>query len=301
MILNHLSGLDSLALKKAPARRAAVVAAHEEHILKAAALSRRKGVVSPILIGNRQKTEKILRELGETPGDYDIVPCDDGTRCVEAAVDLVKKRKAAFIIKGIIETAELMRPLLNKETGILKPGACVSSIALVESAKYHKLFAMTDMGINTFPDLERKKQIIGNAVRFMRRMGVDNPKVAVLSSAERVNPKQEDTVEADALKKLCESGNIPDCVVEGPISLDLAVKKDAAAVKRYDSPVAGDADILVVPNILAGNLLIKGMGIFGDISTADAVLGFDVPVVFGSRGGPVEAKCLSIALCSLIA
>ncbi|MDR1589798.1 MAG: phosphate butyryltransferase [Oscillospiraceae bacterium] len=300
MILTRLAQLDALALEKAPARRAVVVASHEEHILKAASLSRKKGIVSPVLIGNAKKTEELLRGLGESPGDYAIVPCDGDAECVEVAVELVKKREADFIIKGLIETADLMRPLLNKEKGIVKPGACVSSIALIESAKYHKLFAMTDMGINTFPDLERKKQIINNAVWFMRRMGAEKPKVAVLSSVEHVNPKQEDTVEADALKKLCLSGDIPDCIVEGPISLDLAVKKETAAVKRYDSPVAGDADILMVPNILAGNLLIKGMGIFGDISTADAVLGFDVPVVFGSRGGPVEAKCLSIALCALI-
>jgi phosphate butyryltransferase len=254
MILEHLAELDAMALERAPARRAVVVASHEEHVLRAVSLSKGKGVVSPVLVGDREKTEEILRSLGEAPDGYEIIPCDGMAECVEMAVGLVKRRETDFIIKGIIETADLMRPLLNREKGIVKPGACVSSIALIESAKYHKLFAMTDMGINTFPDLERKKQIINNAVWFMRRMGAEEPKVAVLSSVERVNPKQEDTVEADALKELNRSGAIPDCVVEGPISLDLAVKKEAAAVKRYESPVAGDADILMVPNILAGNL-----------------------------------------------
>jgi phosphate butyryltransferase len=268
--------------------------------MEAVVRAKRAGLVSPVLIGNAAATEGILRSLGENPDGYEFVEAPDGTPCAEAAVALVRDGRADFIIKGIIETAELMRPLLNKETGILKQGGCVSSIGLIETKKYHKLVAMTDMGINTFPDVERKAQIIRNAVWFMHQIGVKTPKVAVLSSVEHVNPKQEDTVEADMLKKMNQNGEIAGCVVEGPISLDIALKKEAAEVKRYESPVAGDADILMVPNILAGNLLIKGMGIFGDINTADAVLGFDVPVVFGSRGGPIEAKYRSIALCALI-
>ena len=298
--ISHLSELEGLALASGSVPcPAAVVEAGDMHIMEAVVKARRSGLIAPIAIGREEDIRDVLKKLDEDEKYYTIEPAETPEQSAFRAAQLVRAGQARIIIKGLIETAVLMRQMINKETGILTPGRIVSSVAVIESPKYHKLFAMTDMGINTFPDVERKVGIINNAVAIMHAVGVETPKVAVLSSIERVNPKQIDTVEAAEIKAMNERGEIKGCLVEGPIALDLAVRKDAAEIKKYESPVAGDADVLVVPNILCANMLIKGIGIFGEMDTADIVVGCDVPIVFGSRGGPVEAKYNSIALCVL--
>ena len=159
---------------------------------------------------------------------------------------------------------------------------------------------MADVGITIYPDLEKKVKILNNCVWMMHRIGVEQPKVALLSAVEKVNPKMPDTVDGDAIKQMYLDDRISGCIVEGPISFDLAIDKEAAAIKNYTSPVAGDADVLIVPDMVSGNLLIKGMGFFGQMQTADLIVGLEVPVVFGSRGGPVEGKLRSIALAVLV-
>lgn len=299
MKITNLSQLVDLAKAKKLARRAAVVAAHEPHIMEAVVMAKKDGLIKPVLIGDEVAIAKILADYQENKDEYEIIASSSNDESVAIAIGLVKEKKIDFIIKGIIETADLMRQMLKKETGICASGM-VSSVGLLEIAKYHKLCAMTDMGINMFPDLDKKVAIIENAVSLMHRIGVENPKVAVLSAVEKVNPKMPDTLDADQIKQLNLAGKITGCVIEGPISLDLAVSKEAAVVKKYESPVAGDADILMVPDIVSGNLLVKGIGLFGDMKTADTVLGCQVPIVFGSRGGPIDSKYRSIALSSLI-
>lgn len=300
MKITKLDELFSLAKEKNLNRNAALVAAHEAHIMEAVVKAKKDGLIKPILIGNAPEIEKILVEYEGSTEGYHIIDSPSNDESVAIAIRMVKEKKVDLIIKGMIETADLMRQMLKKETGICIKGV-VSAVGLLEIGKYHKLCAMTDMGINMFPNLEQKTAIIENAVYLMHRVGVENPKVAVLSAVEKVNPKMADTVDADAIKQKNLAGEISGCIIEGPISLDLAVSKEAAIVKKYESPVAGDADILMVPDIVSGNLLIKGIGLFGDMKTADIVLGCQVPIVFGSRGGPIESKYRSIALSALVA
>jgi phosphotransacetylase len=170
----------------------------------------------------------------------------------------------------------------------------------MQSPLYHKIFALADVGITMYPDVDKKVKIMKNCVWMMNRIGVAEPKVALLSAVEKVNPKMQDTVDNDSIKQMYLSGKISGCIVEGPLSLDLAIDKSAAAVKNYSSPVAGDADILIVPDMISGNLLIKGIGFFGQMMSADLIVGLEVPVIFGSRGGPVEGKLRSIALAVLV-
>jgi phosphate butyryltransferase len=301
MKITDLTKLIELVQESGVKKRAALVAAHEPHALESSILARREGLIDSILIGDAAVIEQCLQDSGEDPADYRIIAAANYEECVQEAIKLVNAKEADFLIKGILETGELMKGLVNKETGIVKPGAIVCPVALLQSPLYPKIFALADVGITMYPDVEKKVKILNNCVWMMHRIGVPEPKVALLSAVEKVNPKMQDTVDGDAIKQMYLNGEISGCIVEGPISFDLAMDKDAAVIKKYTSPVAGDADVLIVPDMTAGNLLIKGMGFFGQLQNADLVVGLEVPVVFGSRGGPVEGKLRSIALAVLVA
>ncbi|MDR3315941.1 MAG: hypothetical protein LBS98_05650 [Coriobacteriales bacterium] len=300
MKITDLETLISVAKAAGVRKRAALVAAHEEHALEAVLVAQREGLIDATLIGDAARIEELLREAGETVANYRIVGTPDNETSVQAAIELVNEGTVDFLIKGILETAELMKGLVNKETGIVKEGAIVCPVALLQSPLYHKIFALADVGITLYPDVDKKVRILKNCVWMMQRIGVATPKVALLGAVEKVNPKMPDTVDADAIKQMYLNGEITDCIVEGPISLDLAIDKQASAIKQYDSPVAGDADVLIVPDVVSGNLLIKGVGFFGEMQNADLVVGLKVPLVFGSRGGPAEGKLRSIALAVLV-
>jgi phosphotransacetylase len=296
MKVTDLAKLPELARASNVRKRAALVAAHEPHVLESSILARKDGLIDPVLIGNAEAIVNLLGEAGENAGDYRIIDATDTAASVRAACGLIRAGEADFLIKGILDTGELMGGLLDKEAGIRKPDSIVCPVALLQSALYPKVFALADVGITLYPTLEQKVKILNNCVWMMQRIGVAEPKVALLGAVERVNPKMPDTVQADAIKQMWQAGEITGCIVEGPISFDLAIDKAAAPIKGYESPVAGDADILIVPDMVAGNLLIKGMGFFGQLMTADLIVGLQVPVVFGSRGGPIEGKLRSIAL-----
>ena len=277
-------------------RRAGVVAAHDSHIMEAVVASKKDGVIKPTLIGKADEIKKILAELKEPEADYTIIDTPDDDASVAKAIELVKAGELDMLIKGIIETGQLMKQMVKSGTGIRT--GLVSVCGVFQFSKYHKLLALSDMGINMFPDVEQKAAIIKNAVGLLRKIGIENPKVAVLSSVEKVNPKQPDTLEAAQLKEMNQKGEIADCIVEGPISLDLALQEESAKIKGYSSPVAGDADMLLFPDIVCGNIAGKGMGFFGDAKSMDVVLGLEVPVVFGSRGGPISGKYNSMCLAA---
>lgn len=298
--VTDLTKLADLARKSGVRKRAALVAAHEPHVLESSILARKEGLIESILIGEAAKINKYLSDAGEASEDYIIIDTATHEECVDKAIELVKAGTVDFLIKGILETGELMKGMVNKETGIVKEGAIVCPVALLQSPRYPKIFALADVGINTYPDVDKKIKILENCVWMMHRIGVSTPKVALLGAVEKLNPKMPDTVDSDAIKQKYLSGEITGCIVEGPISFDLAMDKNAAVIKNYESPVAGDADVLIVPDMVSGNLLIKGMGFFGAMQNADLVVGLEVPVVFGSRGGPVEGKLRSIALAALV-
>jgi phosphate butyryltransferase len=213
----------------------------------------------------------------------------------EKAVALVNENKADFIMKGKIQTADLLRAVVNKEKG-LRTGRVMSHFVFDEVPSYHKLIVTTDGGMMTYPDLNQKKQIIENAVDVLRAMGYDKPKVAVLAAVEKVNPKMPESVDADMLKKMNQEGKIKNCIVEGPISYDLAISKKCAEIKGFKSPVAGDADILIVPNITAGNILGKCLICSAEGKMAGFIVGAKVPIGLTSRGSSAEEKYLSLVL-----
>jgi phosphate butyryltransferase len=202
-------------------------------------------------------------------------------------------------MKGKLETDEMLKPVVNKESGI-GTGRLMSLFVIFESPYYHKLLVVTDGGMVTYPTLEQKKAIIENTVGTLEALGYENPKIAVLAAVEKLNPKMPETVDADALYRMNLEGGIKGCIVAGPVSLDLSLDPEAAAIQGYRSPVAGDADVIIGPNIHTGNALGKSITVLGGGRMAGIVVGARVPVIVTSRGSSSEEKYLSLALAAAV-
>lgn len=273
-----------------------VAAAHDNHTLEAVFSAAGELPMQYILVGNREKILDISSGLGVTVPSGAIIDCGDDAECAQAAVSLVRDGRGDVLMKGILETSTLMRAVLNRESGIRDSGV-MSHLAMMEVSGYHKLFVITDGGIIAHPSVEQKADIVRNAVGFLRRIGLECPKVAALCASESVSEKIPETVEAALLREMCKRGELGDCLLEGPISFDLAVDPESARVKGYESKITGDVDVLLVPNMTAGNILVKGLISWGGAKMAGCVVGAKAPIVLASRGAAAEEKLLSILLC----
>lgn len=290
---------DLLATRKnTSGKRMAVVWAAEAHVLTAVTAAYEDAGIQPILIGQSQDIRQLMDKLS-IEHDFTIVAADTPEQAVKIAVDMVRAGQADIIFKGLLQTATIMRAIVNKDAGICRSGV-LSHVSLLEIPGYHKLVALTDGALLTYPSLEKKAALLQNAVHMMHSIGVNEPKVAVLAAVENVNPKMPETVDADALKTMWQEGCFDKCIVEGPISYDLAMDPEAAATKHYESPVAGDADILVVPNIQAGNMLIKSLVYSAHARCIGLVIGAQVPVVITSRSAPTANKSLAIRVAAAL-
>ncbi|WP_312813370.1 bifunctional enoyl-CoA hydratase/phosphate acetyltransferase [Sedimentibacter sp.] len=276
-------------------KRVAVAAAHDEHTLEAVFKAVNDKLVEPVLIGDKEKIVKILDNLSVNFDENEIIHTSDDTEAAEKTVELINEGKADFIMKGKLQTADLLKAVVNKEKG-LRTGSVMSHVAILEIPAYHKLIAVTDGGMMMYPNLEEKKQIIENVVNVFLAMGYESPKVAVLAAVETVNPKMPEAVDADNLKKMNQNGEIKNCIVEGPISVDLTFNKESAKIKGYESPVTGEADILIAPNITTGNIMSKALLEFANGTMAGMIVGAKVPIVLTSRGATTEEKYLSLVL-----
>lgn len=286
--------------EKNPKRKKLVVAAaQDEHVLDAVTKARERGIVEPILVGIRKK----ILEIADTHGyDLDrirIIDEEDNVRAAEISVQLVRDGEADILMKGLLDTATYLRPVLDKANG-LRRGEALSSIGLFELTNYHKLFVLTDGGLNIAPDLKMKVAIIKNAVFFMRRLGVEIPKVAVLGAFELININMIATVDAALLSMMSQRGQIRNCIIDGPLSFDNAISKKSAEFKGIHNDVAGDADILLAPNIESGNAMYKSFVYFAGASPASMLLGASAPIVLTSRADSEAIKLNSIALAASI-
>jgi len=277
----------------------AVVAAADGHTLEAVFRARKDRIVTPILVGDRMKILEELKKLGEDPTKIEIIDTPDGKAAAYEAVSLVHQGKADFLMKGKIQTADMLHAVVDKEKG-LRTGRVMSMVVLHELPGYHKLLTVTDGGMMMYPTLEEKKQIIQNAVDIYHSIGIAEPKVAVLAAVEVANPKMPEAMDGAALKQMNRDGEITGCIVEGPISYDLAMSRESAEIKGYDSPIVGDADILLVPNITVGNILGKALVVSAGAKMAGFVVGAKVPIVLTSRGSSSEDKYLSLVLSAAV-
>ena len=278
----------------------AVAAAADPHSLEAALEARRAGIAEPLLVGDRGAILSLLEGLGESVPDEDIIDASGSAEATARAVALVREGRASFLLKGGLDTSVLLRAVVDKERGLSR-GRLMSHFTIFEIPGYHKLLAPVDGGMVTYPTLEQKKQIIENTVEMFHALGYECPKVGVLACVEKLNPKMPETVEADALKQMNLRGEIPGCVVEGPISYDCAVSKEIADYKGFESPCAGDCDILLAPNIHAGNIMGKMLTVTCGAKMAGFIVGAACPIAMTSRGSSAEEKFDSIVLAAVCA
>ncbi len=295
MLKSLLSLLD---MARGKGARLAVAAAEDSHVLEAVEDARKRDIISGALIGSKPAIERVARDLGIDLSNYEVYDVPDPVDAAYRAVELVHEGKCDFLMKGYLQTAELARAVLDKDKG-LRTGRILSLVSLFEVATYPRVFAITDAGITIAPELEQKVDLINNAVDVMHKLGYENPKVAIVSAVEVVNPKIPATVDAAILAKMNQRGQIKGCIVDGPFALDNAVSEEAAKHKKIESPVAGKADIIVLPDINAGNVLYKALVFIAGARTASVVMGAKVPVVLTSRADSAEAKLLSIALAAV--
>lgn len=288
-------------LKHTQPRSAVVAAAHDEHTLQAVFAAQDDGLICPILVGRPDEIRALAQHLDHPlTSDTILVQADDEAECAAKAVSLIRSGQGNILIKGMLQTGTLLKAVVNKETGI-RSSEVMSHVAILDVPTYHKLLYITDGGMVIAPDLPQKRAILKNAVEFCRFLGYDAPKAAALCAVEAVNPQMQETLDAAALKAEAADGAFGPCFVEGPISLDLATDREAAAVKGYHSPVAGDADILLVPSITVGNVLGKALYGLASGEMAGVVLGATVPITVNSRGATPAEKYDSILLCAAMA
>lgn len=280
-------------------RKLVVAAAEELHVLEAVLDARSENIADPILVGDTEKILQICRENDLDPENIPMVHEPDPELACRLAVELVRSGEGDILMKGLVSTAPFLKAVLDKDRGLRKRDV-LSHAALFEVPVYHKLIAVTDAAINVEPGIREKVSIIENAVEIFHRLGVALPKVAVLCPVEKVNPKIRSTVEAEELTRLNRSGRPGNCLVDGPLALDNAVSGEAARQKGIGGKVAGDADILLAPDLDSGNILYKSLSFLGTSIPAAVVMGARVPVVLTSRADSGQSKLMSIALASAL-
>lgn len=272
-----------------------VACAEDKEVMEAVEAARKAGVATAYLVGNADEIKKVADSLGIDLANHNVVDERGGEAAAALrAVELVSGGQADILMKGMVATANFLRGVLNKEKG-LRSGATLSHVYIHEIEGFDRIFFISDPAFNTYPDIKGKVDITNNVVKLANSFGVEMPKVAALAAVEVVNPDMPPTIDAAMLTQMNRRGQIKGCLIDGPLALDNAVSPESAKHKGIKSDVAGYADILLVPNIDAGNMLAKAIVYFSKNKTAGIVLGAKAPIVLTSRADSSEAKLLSIA------
>jgi len=278
-----------------------VAVAQDEAVLEAVKAAKERNIANAILVGDEEKIKEVAASINMNIDDYKIIDEKDNATAALKAVELVHNGEADMYMKGLIDTKTFLKSVLDKEVG-LRNNRPLSHVCVFEIEGYEKLLFLTDVAFMTYPTLEDKVHIIENTVEICKACGVENPKVAPLAAVEVVNPKMPVTVEADELRKMNEEGKIKDCIVDGPLSLDIAICPEAAKEKgATDRKIQGDADILLFPDIHAGNLVYKTLVHTAKVKNGNIITGTKAPVILTSRSDDFETKVNSIALGSVVA
>jgi phosphate acetyltransferase len=272
----------------------------EESALAGAVEAGAKGLITPILVGPAEKIGAVARQHGIDLGNTRVIDAAHSHAAAAKAVELVRRGEAELLMKGSLHTDELLGAVVARETG-LRTGRRISHVFIMDVPTYHKVLVVTDAAINIAPTLEDKVDICQNAIDLAIALGVTTPKVAILAAVETVNAKMPATLDAAALCKMAERGQITGALLDGPLAFDNAISKDAAKTKGIRSPVAGDPDILLVPDLEAGNILAKQLTFLANADSAGLVLGARVPIILTSRADSVRSRIASCAVAMLAA
>jgi phosphate butyryltransferase len=281
-------------------RTVAVAAAQEQEVLLAALEAQRLGLAKCILIGDQAVIESLARELNTDLGGAALVNEPDATRAARQAMSLVGDGTAQIAMKGRVETRLFLYAALDKELGV-RTGRLLTHVAAFEIPGFPRLILISDAGVVVAPTLEQKVEIVKNAIFAAQRLGLDEPKVAILAANEMVNAKLPVSLDAANLSKMADRGQIKGACIDGPLALDNAISKESARIKGIQSDVAGVADILITPDLESGNILIKSITYFAKGIMAGVVVGARAPLVLPSRADTHQAKIMSIAFSALLA
>ena len=278
-----------------PKKKLVLAAAQDTQSLSAVLRAWHDEIIEPILIGDKEGIQNICNEDGYDITGLRIIHEPDIDKSVEMAVRMLSSKQGDILMKGKVGSSSLLKCVLNKEWG-LRTGNLLSHIALFEVETYHKLIAVTDVAMNIAPNLKDKISIVNNSVSFLNRLGYVLPKVAVLGAVEMVNENMEATLHAALLSKMNQREQIRNCIIDGPLAFDNAVSLESAKHKGIKSEVAGDTDLLLMPDIEVGNVLYKSLVFFARAKVASIILGAQVPIVLTSRSDSEQAKYDSILL-----
>ena len=296
MVLKNLNDLKRL-VEGGPRKKLVLAAAQDQHSLGAIIKAWKDNIIEPILVGDKEAIENICKSHNYDITGVTIIHESDIQKSVETAVKMVSNKQADILMKGKIGSAILLRCVLNKEWG-LRTGNLLSHFALFEVGTYHKVIAVTDVAMNIAPSLQDKIAIVNNSVTCLNRLGYKMPKVAVLGAVEMVNENMKATLDAALLSKMNQRDQIKNCIIDGPLAFDNAVSLESAQLKGIRSEVAGDTDLLLMPDIEVGNVLYKSLVFFAQAKVASIILGAMVPIVLTSRSDSEQAKFDSILLAA---
>jgi phosphate acetyltransferase len=285
--------------KNLPAITTAVVWPLSEVALKGTVEAAIEGLIEPTLIGDENRMKALAAKIGVDISGYPILHADTEAKAAEVGVAMCRSGNAQAMMKGSLHTDELMKVAMARDTG-LRTARRISHVFIMDTPAYARTLLITDAAINISPELEDKVHIVQNAIDLAHALGIPEPKVALLSAVETVNPKIKSTLDAAALCKMADRGQITGGILDGPLAFDTAVSVKAAAIKKLVSPVTGQADILVVPDLESGNMLAKQLEYLGGAQLAGIVLGARVPTILTSRADSAETRLTSCAVAVLL-
>lgn len=288
-------------LKSKTKKRLVAAYANDSHTIEAVSEAVDKGIIDAILVGDEETMRKVCAQLGVDPGKFKLVHEPNESKAAFVAVKLINGGEGDLLMKGLVSTDKYMKAILNKETGLMNPGAILSHVTVIENPIYHKLLIVGDVAIIPLPEFKQKIAILNYLVNTAKALGIEKPKVAVVTASEQVLPSMPSCVDAALLSKMAERGQITGAYVDGPLALDAAIDPESAKIKKISGPVAGDADCLLFPNIETGNVFYKTNTKLAGAELGAFVAGARVPCVLSSRGDSAQTKLYSIALAALIA
>ncbi|MDR1973486.1 MAG: phosphate butyryltransferase [Bacteroidales bacterium] len=302
MKITHLEQIFDI-LKNKPKKHLVAAYANDAHTIEAVSAVVDKGLIDATLVGDTDTIKSVCEEGKIEYKKFKIVQEADAAKAGQLAVTLINSGSGDMLMKGLLSTDKYMRAILDKEKGLMPAGgkSILYHIAVLENPSYHKLLLCSDMAIIPLPDLKQKITMIGGMVKVAKIIGIENPKIAILAATEQVATAMQACIDGALLAKMSDRGQIKGCIVDGPLSLDVAIDAESTAIKKVSGEVAGDADGLIFPNIEAGNVFYKMHTKFNKGGIGAMVMGAKVPCILTSRGDSMIAKMNSIALAALCA
>lgn len=287
-------------VKECKRKKVSVAVAQDEPVLEAIKAAKEQGIADAILVGDKNKIKEIADSIGMDITQFEVIHEPDVKKAALFAIQLVSSGRADMVMKGLVDTATFLRSVLNKEVG-LRTGKVMSHVSVFEIEGFDRLIFLTDAAFNTYPDLKAKVQIVQNSVSVAHACGIECPKVAPVCAVEVVNQDMPATIDASLLSKMNDRGQIKGCVVDGPLALDNALSEEAAHHKGITGPVAGKADVIMLPNIETANVMYKTLTYTSNSRNGGILVGTSAPVILTSRADSFETKVNSIALAAVVA